>query len=102
MAEQVDPKDPNATNRFGWDVSAHCRDSETTLTGATITEVDEADTAVASPTVTITGTSFTSDGHVTALIGGGTVGTYVFLRCRYTLANGEADDATIKVRLSHR
>lgn len=100
--ETVDPKDPNATNRFGWDLTAICLQAEATLTGATISEVDAADAAVTTPTVTITGTAFTSDGMVTALVAGGTVGTSVYLRCRYTLSNGETDDRTIKVRIAHQ
>lgn len=98
----MDPKDPNATNRFGWDVSDHCAQSGTTLTSATITEVDEDDQPVTTPTVTITSLSFTSSGVVTALIGGGTEGTEVYLRCRYTMANGEGDDRTIKVLMLHQ
>lgn len=93
----VDPKDPNAINRFGWDVSEHCLASSTTLSSADIVEVDENDDPVATPTVTITQKVVTPDGVVTALIGGGTVGTTVYLRCRYAMANGEGDDRTIKV-----
>ncbi|MBK9949920.1 MAG: hypothetical protein IPP12_22560 [Nitrospira sp.] len=98
----VDPKDPNATNRFGWDVSDHCVASNTTLTGATITEVDCSDISVTTPTVTITQQSFTSAGVVTALVSGGTPGSSVYLRCRYTMANGEGDDRTIKVLILHQ
>lgn len=102
MAETVDPKDPNATNRFGWDLTAICIQAEATLTNATVIEVDSSDVAVAVSTVTITGLAFTSDGVVTALVGGGTVGTSVYLRCRYTLSNGETDDRTLKVRIAHQ
>lgn len=102
MAETVDPKDPNATNRFGWDLTAICIQAEATLTNATVTEVDASDGTVAVPTVTITGLAFTSEGVVTALVSGGTVGTSVYLRCRYTLSNGETDDRTIKVRIAHQ
>lgn len=102
MAETVDPKDPNATNRFGWDLTAICLQADATLTNATVIEVDAADAAVAGSTVTISGLAFTSDGIVTALIGGGTVGTSIYLRCRYTLSNGETDDRTIKVRIAHQ
>lgn len=98
----VDPKDPNAINRFGWDVSDHCAASGSTLTSATITEVDCSDAAVTTPTVTITELSFTSSGVVTALVSGGTVGTAVYLRCRYTMANGEGDDRTLKVFILHQ
>lgn len=98
----VDPKDPNATNRFGWNLSDHCTASATTLTSADITEVDEDDAPVTTPTVTITNVSFTAAGVVTALVSGGTVGTSVCLRCRYTMANGEGDDRTIKVLILHQ
>jgi hypothetical protein len=98
----LDPKDPSSNARFKWDVSSHCVQSETTLTGATITEVDAADNVVAVPTVTITGLTFTSDGIVTAFVSGGTLGASVLLRLRYTLANGETGDLTIKLRIAHQ
>lgn len=98
----VDPKDPDASNRFGWDVSDHCVASLSTLASATITEVDCDDVAVTTPTVTISQLSFTTAGVVTALVTGGTVGTSVYLRCRYTMANGEGDDRTIKVPILHQ
>lgn len=98
----LDPKDPNSNARFKWDVSSHCIQSETTLTGATIVEVDAADNAVGTPTVTITGIAFTSDGIVTAFVSGGTLGTYVLLRLRYTLLNTETGDLTIKLRIAHQ
>lgn len=98
----LDPKDPNDTDRFTWDLADHCIQSETTMTGATVVEVDSTDTPVVSPTVTITGLTWNAAGYVTALIGGGTVGTSVLLRCRATFANGEQRDRTIKVRISHQ
>ncbi len=97
----LDPKDPNGADRFGWDLTSICIASGTTLVGATVTEVDSSDQPVAVPTVSITQVSFTSSGMVTALVSGGTPGTSVLLRCRYTLANGEGSDRTIKVRISH-
>jgi hypothetical protein len=102
ISKLVAPKDPNATNRFGWDVSDHCTAAGSTLVGAEITEVDETDTPVTTPTLTITSLAFTSAGVVTALVSGGTPGACVYLRCRYTMANGEGDDRTIKVLIVHQ
>jgi hypothetical protein len=97
----LDPKDPNDTDRFKWDLSDMCIASETTMSGATIVEVDATDTPVLPPTVTISGLIWNSTGIVTALIGGGTAGTSVLLRCRASFTNEEQRDRTIKVRISH-
>ena len=97
----LDPKDPNDTDRFTWDFSDICIQTSVTMTGATITEVDETDTPIVAPTTTITGLTWNSSGIVTAMIGGGVAGTYVLLRCRATFSSGQKD-RTIKVRIAHQ
>jgi len=97
----LDPKDPNDTDRFTWDFTDICLTLGITMTGATVVEVDSTDTPVGASTVTITGLTWNSAGVVTALISGGTAGTSVLLRCRAIFSEGQKD-RTIKVRIAHQ
>jgi hypothetical protein len=100
--ETLDPKDPDDTEPFAWDMTELCAQLETTLTGATVVEVDALGNPIASPTLSIATPFTTPEGIVTVLVSGGNVGTSAFIRCRYTLANGTTKDKTIKVRISHQ
>lgn len=98
----VYPKDPEASRLIQWDISAEVAALDTTLVSATITEVDVCDDEVDTATVTIGVPTVTATGYVTALVSGGTAGCRVYLRCRYELANGETDDATLILPIKHR
>lgn len=98
----VDPKDPDASRRIQWDLSEDVTGSNSALVSATITEVDCCDDPLDTPTVTVGTPEVNPGGYVTALVSGGTVGTNVYLKCSYALANTESDDATLLIPIRNR
>lgn len=98
----LESKDPDAARLIQWDLSADVAARETSLIAAEVTEVNSSDDVADPTTVTIGAVEVTASGFVTALVSGGTVGTEVLLRCRYTFANGEIDDATLRLPIRHR
>lgn len=100
--ESVDPKDPDASRRIQWNLSDDVAGSNSALVSATVTEVDCCDDPVTTPTVTVGTPEINPGGYVTAMVSGGTVGTNVYLKCAYVLANNESDDATILLPIRNR